>query len=754
MIAPPPSCDAAIPYLKQYWGYDSFLPLQDQAINAILNRQDSLVILPTGSGKSLCYQLPVLMMQGTAVVVSPLVSLMKDQVDTLNGMGIPAGILNSAMSESDRQQAIQTLRQGSYKLFYVAPEGLAKPSFLDLLSQCELAYFVIDEAHCISQWGHDFRSAYRELGQLRERFPNLGIHAFTATATEPVRKDIVQALHLRHSTPIVGHFDRPNLLYRVQYRTNLMKQLCDILDRYPNEGGVIYCISRKDVDELAASLKSKGYNALPYHAGLTADARQRHQDAFMNERVNIIVATIAFGMGIDRSNIRFVIHTGMPKSIENYQQEAGRAGRDRLNAECVLLYSGVDVVKWRTIMGEPMTDYDRLSLEKLFEMSDYCQQSVCRHRFLVEYFGQAFEKANCQHCDYCLGEFEELDDSLTVAQKILSCVARVKERFGAHHVAQVLSGAKTEKIRQFDHDLLSTYGILSEYSAKDIQLWIDQLLYQDFLLRDPQYGSLIITGFGKQLLKGERSVSLAKPHKPQKAGKRSKTSAAQLEPGWNNEDGQLFEALRQLRRTIATEQNVPPYIIFGDVTLKEMVRHKPTSISQFKGMKGVPTKKLETLCPRFLDVILKQTGLPQTPDDEWLDNPEPVAKSRKAFSRYASQNSSWADADDTPTSEHLKNTKALALDRFHAGASFDSVMAATGRTKATVINYLCDYIKRAELTSAEPWLADDVVDAVGQAVATVGKHRLQPIFEKLEGKIAYDDIRVALAILENREQAF
>lgn len=752
MIATPPSINTAIPYLKQYWGYDSFLPLQDQAIQAILNRQDSLVILPTGSGKSLCYQLPVLMMSGTAVVVSPLVSLMKDQVDTLNSLGISAGILNSAMSENDRQQAIQTLRQGGYKLFYVAPEGLAKPSFLDLLTQCELAYFVIDEAHCISQWGHDFRAAYRELGQLRERFPTVGIHAFTATATEPVRDDIVQALNLRHCTPIVGHFDRPNLLYRVQYRTNLMKQLCDILDRYPDEGGVIYCISRKDVDELAASLKTKGYNALPYHAGLTADARQRHQDAFMNERVNIIVATIAFGMGIDRSNIRFVIHTGMPKSIENYQQEAGRAGRDRLNAECVLLYSGVDVVKWRTIMGEPMTDYDRLSLEKLFEMSDYCQQSICRHRFLVEYFGQAFEKSNCQHCDYCLGEFEELEDSLVVAQKILSCVARVKERFGAHHVAQVLSGANTEKIRQFNHDLLSTYGLLSEYSAKDIQLWIDQLLYQDFLLRDPQYGSLIITGFGKQLLKGERSVSLAKPQKPQKASKRSKS--IDTEPDWQTEDAKLFEALRQLRRTIATEQNVPPYIVFGDATLKEMVRHKPITLNRFKGIKGVGYQKLETLCPRFMEVIIKHVGQSAPKQDDWSDDPEPVAKSRKAFSRYASQNSSWSDADDTPVSEQLKNTKALAFDRFAAGASFDAVVNLTGRTKATVLNYLCDYLKRAELTSAEPWLADTVVDTVSEAVAQVGKHRLQPIFETLEGKVAYDDIRIALAVLENREKSF
>lgn len=591
-----------MPMLKQYWGYESFLPLQDQAVAAILHRQDSLVILPTGSGKSLCYQLPVLMMPGTAIVVSPLVSLMKDQVDTLNGMGIPAGILNSAMAERERKDAIQKMRAGEYKLFYVAPEGLAKESFIELLHQCKLAYFVIDEAHCISQWGHDFRSAYRELGKLRELFPGVGIHAFTATATPPVRDDIIQALHLQDCAPLVGHFDRPNLLYRVQYRTNLMKQLGEVLDRYPDEGGIIYCISRKDVDELTTSLKAKGYQALPYHAGLSADARQRHQDAFMNEGVNIIVATIAFGMGIDRSNIRYVIHTGMPKAIENYQQEAGRAGRDRLNAECVLLYSGVDVVKWRSIMGEPKTDYDRLALSKLFEMSDYCQQSICRHRFLVEYFGQGFEKANCQHCDYCLGEYEALEDSITVARKILSCIARVNERFGGHHVSQVLHGASTEKIRQFGHDQLSTYGLLKEYSQRDIQLWIDQLVYLNFLVREPQYGSLQFTTLGKQLLKGEGEISLAKPVKPQKEKKKAKQLGIAEETPF---DPNLFEALRKLRRNIAQEKKVPPYIIFSDVTLKEIARHKPTSLADFEGIKGIGENKLKELCPLFLPVVLE-----------------------------------------------------------------------------------------------------------------------------------------------------
>jgi ATP-dependent DNA helicase RecQ len=597
-------------YLKRYWGYHSFLPMQEEAIQTILERRDSLIILPTGGGKSLCYQLPALMLSGTAVVVSPLVSLMKDQVDTLNGLGIPAGFLNSSQSERERQEAIERLRQGAFQLFYVAPERFALDDFRDTLRECEIACFVIDEAHCISAWGHDFRPAYRELGRLRELFPGIGIHAFTATATPPVRDDIVRALNLHQPVLMTGDFDRPNLLYRVQYRSNLMKQLCEVLDRYPDEGGIIYCISRKDVDELAASLKSKGYKALPYHAGLSDETRQRNQDAFMNESVNIVVATVAFGMGIDRSNIRYVIHTGMPKAIENYQQEAGRAGRDRLDAECVLLYSGVDVIKWKTIMGEPKTDYDRLSVTKLFEMSDYCQKMICRHRFLVAYFGQPFDKETCGRCDYCLGEYEMMEDARTLALKILSCVVRVQERFGASHVAQVLHGAEAEKFRQFGHDRLSTYGLLSDFSQKDIQQWIEQLVYQGFLHREPAYSTLQLSPEGKSLLKGgELPVSLAKPIKRAEKKSRKQRTSFSVESMDTDAsppvDAGLFEALRRLRRAIATEKRMPPYIIFSDVTLREIAARKPTSLEAFQGIKGVGESKLEEFCPRFMEVVLE-----------------------------------------------------------------------------------------------------------------------------------------------------
>jgi ATP-dependent DNA helicase RecQ len=594
--------------LKKFWGYDAFLPLQEASVQAILVGQDSLTILPTGGGKSLCYQLPALLMPGTTIVISPLVALMKDQVDTLLGLDISAAYLNSTLSASQQRETIDRFLQGEYRLLYVAPERLESTGFMDTLRQGNVAAFIVDEAHCISQWGHDFRPAYRALRKLKEGFPELGIHAYTATATPTVQDDICSALNLRKPNRMVGDFTRPNLLYRVQYRSDTLKQVCQVIDRHSNEAGIVYCISRKDVDQLSKSLQSKGYRVLPYHAGLSDQVRATNQAAFSNEQVDIIVATVAFGMGIDRSNVRYVIHTAIPKSIEHYQQEAGRAGRDRLPAECILLYSGADVVKWRDIMKQSETpgseEIQKLALSKLFEMSNYCQRILCRHRFLVEYFGQPFLKASCGHCDCCLGEYEVMEGGEVIAQKILSCVFRTRQKFGAQHVAQVLQGADTEKIRQFQHQELSTYGLLSEYDRKNIVRWIEQLVHENFLEKEPEYGSLRLTPAGIQLLKEGGKVSLAQPivQKASKASKRSKASTENTE-GWSDEAQNLFEALRRLRRKIATEKRVPPYIIFSDVTLKEMVRLRPVNLSDFGELRGVGETKRQELGPRFIELI-------------------------------------------------------------------------------------------------------------------------------------------------------
>jgi ATP-dependent DNA helicase RecQ len=730
--------------LRRHWGYDSFLPNQAEAVQAVLSKRDCLVILPTGGGKSMCYQLPALAMDGMAVVISPLLALMKDQVDALVSNGVAAATLNSALSVEERRRTQQAVHDGQVKILYLSPERLAAPDTRDLLSSTPVSFFAVDEAHCVSQWGHEFRPDYRNLAKLREWFPEVGLHAYTATATTAVREDIVQALGMRDALTLVGDFDRPNLLYRAAYRKDLLVQVREVLDRHAGEAGILYCLRRADVDGLCETLQGLGYKALPYHAGLSPETRRANQEAFSTERVDLIVATVAFGMGIDRSNVRFVIHTAMPKAIENYQQEAGRAGRDRLDAECVLFYGAADPIAWRNLQGKPqgggsqggpLSEYDRLALSKIDEMYRFCRTLSCRHRFLVGYFGQAFEAENCGACDVCLGEQAVLPDSLVMAQKILSGVARVKERFGARYVAEVLKGSKNAKLLQNGHDQLSTYGLLADYTLPDIGDWIDQLLGLGFLAREGEYQTLRLTETGRSLLKGQAAVQLTMPRQAERKPslRRNSSDGAPLSP----QEETLFEALRVWRRAIAQDRGVPPYLILGDATLRELARLRPVSAAALRNVKGIGEVKARDLGARLLDLVREQAehlGLPLGADPTPT---EPAADLQEA-----------AEASGPPTRSNSQ--REAAFEAFRAGKSLEEVAALTARAPSTVEGYLLDFVQEANVTRPEPWLSRATYARVIEAAARLQAERLKPIHEDLGARVSYGDIRLALAIRANQ----
>jgi len=603
-----PASDGLVDVLERYWGYSSFRPLQREAMDAILANRDSIVVLPTGGGKSLCFQAPALVRDGLAVVVSPLISLMKDQVDTLVGNGVPAAFLNSSLPAEERSRVTAGVREGRYRLLYVSPErlvGEGGDGFQSWLARCNLSFIAVDEAHCVSQWGHDFRPEYRQLGQLRSRFPNVSLHAYTATATARVRNDIAAQLGLRQPLQLVGSFDRPNLVYRVLPRGGLKQQLKEILARHKGEGGIIYCTSRREVEALSAWLVENGVRARPYHAGLDDSERSRNQDLFLDEEIDVIVATVAFGMGIDRSDVRFVVHAGAPQSLEHYQQESGRAGRDGLEAECALIYSSADFMKWRLMLeksGE-LTDSVRRLLR---EMERYAAGVGCRHRHLVSYFGETYERGDCGACDYCLGELEPVADPITVARKILSCVARVGQRFGAAHVAAVLCGGDTEQVRSRGHQDITTFGLLKDMASSEVRGCIEQLAAQGLLRQtDDAFPVLMLTQTGVDLLKdagAAPSLALSRQRRPVRGRETKRASRVEAE-AWEGVDRDLFEALRTLRLQIARARGVPPYVIFHDTTLRELAREKPRTLAELRTVKGVGARKAEELGEQFLEVL-------------------------------------------------------------------------------------------------------------------------------------------------------
>ena len=570
--------------------------MQRRAIESVVAGRDSVVVLPTGGGKSICYQVPAVRLPGTALVVSPLISLMKDQVDALVECGIAADCLNSSQTESERDDVIARLRAGEVKILYVSPERLTASAFLRFLQDRNVSFIAVDEAHCVSMWGHDFRPEYRQLGRLKDVFPEIAVHAYTATATEHVRDDIAEQLHLDRPETIVGSFDRSNLIYSVQRRVDIVRQVAGVLDRHRGESSIVYCIRRTDVDNLTTKLAGAGYRVTPYHAGLSAEDRKRSQDAFIAEEVETIVATVAFGMGIDKSNVRAVIHAGMPKSLEHYQQESGRAGRDGLDAECVLFYGSGDYGTWKYLIERSDSEAARrIGLAKLGDISTYATGVTCRHRAIVRHFGQDLESECCNACDVCFGELELADDALVTAQKILSCVYRLDQRFGADYTASVLTGSTEARILDRGHDELSTYALLSDLPKRRVRDWIEQLVGQGYLEKRGEYSILGLTPRSWQILRGEKTPRLLKP------AERPKTRKS--DDSWEGVDRGLFEALRILRREIAAEKNVPAYIVFGDAALRDMARRRPSSVDGFLEVSGVGQTKAQQYGERFVRLI-------------------------------------------------------------------------------------------------------------------------------------------------------
>jgi ATP-dependent DNA helicase RecQ len=701
--------------VAKFWGYSELKPLQAEAIEAGLEGQDSLVVLPTGGGKSLCYQVPPLVAGRTDVVVSPLIALMKDQVDALRACGYPAAAIYSGLDEEERRRISADMAAGRLRLLFVSPERLLTPSFIGYLQRAGVSTFAIDEAHCISQWGHDFRPEYRRLAELRQHFPDATIHAFTATATERVRRDIVSQLKLNRPRLLVGRFDRPNLTYRIVSRRNLDAQIVETLKRHKDEAAIVYCISRNDTEKVAEMLKAAGFRAAAYHAGMDSATRTRVQDAFARERLDVVVATVAFGMGIDRSNVRCVIHAAMPKSIEHYQQETGRAGRDGLDAECVLFHGGGDARRWDLLFSRSAEENEqpqavvRAQRELLDEMESFCTLRVCRHRALSAYFGQPYEASNCGACDVCLTEAAPaLPDGASIARQIVECVLSLKLPFGVGYVADVLSGANQEKIRTRKHDKLPGYGSFVPRDRREVQGLVMQLVEQGVLHRSGgDRPVLTVTQKGKGLLQGEVEVALRTPEEPDRE---------RADHGWEGVHRDLFEALRALRREVADERGVPPFVIFGDMTLRELARVRPVTAEAFLSVRGVGERKQADLGERFVALIAE----------------------------YCRENQATSASAPKRSNPAADGARSEAFDLFEQGRSLDEVALATARAPGTVAAYLEDFIEQRRPESVEAWVPRGVYDRVVAAGQKTEGGLLKPVFEALNGEVGYDHIRIAM----------
>ncbi len=694
--------------LKTHFGYDQFLPNQEKIIQNVLKGNDTLAIMPTGGGKSLCFQLPALALPGTAIVVSPLIALMKDQVDALRSNGISAAYFNSSQPQEEQQQTLSDLEQGKLKLFYVAPESL----FLlaDTFHRININLFAIDEAHCISSWGHDFRPAYTRLGSLKEQFPKTPLIALTATADSATQDDIAKQLAIPKAKKVIASFDRPNLYLDVRPGQKRIQQILQFLRSHREESGIIYCLSRKSTQNVADKLLAAGYDAKAYHAGLSSEERSNIQESFVNDRTAIIVATIAFGMGIDKSNVRWVIHYNMPKNIEGYYQEIGRSGRDRLPAHTLLFYSFADVVQLRKFAeGSPTEEYQ---LAKLERMQQFAEALSCRRRALLGYFGEHLQE-DCGNCDICKNPPTYFDGTL-LAQKVCSAVARLQEQEALGMVIDVLRGAQNAQVFNKGYQGVKTYGAASDVSWRDLQQYVIQLINQGVLeIRFHENGRLILTPLAKSVLFENRKIYLARPLQEKEEEKTTSESAVKTSG--------LFDKLKKLRGTLAKEMGVPAYVIFSDASLKDMVAKVPQTETEFAAISGVGQAKLEKYATPFLKVIT----------EEQKKNPKKAIKATKK-----------KESKKTPT--HL-----VSLALFNDGLTVDEISKERNLTTGTIYAHLEKAHISGEEIEIERLITSEEIDKIIAAKDKIeSPESLKAYFEYFEAKVPYWKIKLGLHLSE------
>ncbi|HYG21980.1 MAG TPA: DNA helicase RecQ [Verrucomicrobiae bacterium] len=713
--------DQLLPLLKQFFGFSSFRPLQEQIISDALSGRDVCAVLPTGGGKSLCFQMPALIRPGLTVVVSPLIALMKDQVDGLKSAGVAATFLNSSLEPGESAPRLRGLHNGEFRLLYVAPERLMLPGFLEDLKRWNVTLFAIDEAHCISEWGHDFRPEYRQLASLRNHFPGVPLMALTATATDRVRQDICTQLKLNNPACYVASFNRPNLSYRVAAKSGAYDQILQFMRERRKESGIVYCQARKTAESLAARLNADGIAAAAYHAGMENADRSRSQESFLRDEIRVVCATIAFGMGINKPNVRFVIHYDLPKNVEGYYQETGRAGRDGLPGECLLLFSPGDRVKYSRFIDEKPDPREReIARQQLDQIVHYAEASGCRRAYLLNYFGEKSASDNCGGCDNCLSP-RETWDATVAAQKFLSCVYRIRERsgfgVGIQHVVEVLWGAETERIRKWNHQTLSTYGIGHEHSRAEWGFVGRELIRLGFLEQTAeQFSTVQLTSRGRAALKERSPIMLTRPV--------SAAQPARSRAGEIDCDEALFEQLRQLRKQLADERSLPPYIIFSDVSLRQMARSYPADEATFSRISGVGEKKLREFGALFLGRIA-----------EFLQtNPRQMFAEDSFNTLPAAARGSLGD------------TVRETLRLFQQGRSIEQICAIRGLKESTIWGHLEEAAFGGQAVDLRPFLNEIGERKVADAFERFGFGNVTGVYESLNGQFGYGVLRVYRAL--------